>query len=50
MTAATTTTDSLVTTVSSPSTQYVTGIAIDKAAAANDLIRVRIAPSLNLGV
>jgi len=50
MTAATTTTDSLVTTVSSPSTQYVTGIAIDKAAAANELIRVIIAPSFNLGV
>ena len=49
-TAATTTTDALVTTVSAPTTQYVTGIAIDKAAAANDLIRVRIAPSLNLGV
>jgi hypothetical protein len=49
-TAATTTTDPLVTTVSVPSTQYVTGVAIDAAAAANDLIRVKIAPSFNLGV
>ena len=49
-TAATTTTDPLVTTVSTPTTQYVTGIAIDKASAANDLIRVMIAPSFNLGV
>ena len=46
-TASTTTTDPLVTTVSVPSTQYVTGIAIDVAAAANALIRVQVAPSLN---
>lgn len=49
-TAATTTTDAFVTTVSTPTTQYVTGIAIDKAAASLDLIRVKIAPSFNLGV
>lgn len=49
-TAATTTADATVATVSVASTQYVTGIAIDKAAAASDLIRVRISPSFNSGV
>jgi len=49
-TASTTTTDPLVTTVSVPASQYVTGVAIDKATAADQLIRVRIYPSLNLGV
>lgn len=46
-TAATTTTDPLVTTVSVPSTQYVTGVAIDIASAANVLLRIRIKPSFN---
>lgn len=46
----TTTADPLVTTVATATTQYVTGIAIDVAAAASDLIRVRIAPSFNSGV
>jgi len=46
-TAATTTTDPLVTTVSTPTTQYVTGVAIDLATGADQLIRIRIAPSLN---
>ncbi|MDE3073905.1 MAG: DUF2190 family protein [Chloroflexota bacterium] len=46
-TASTTTTDPLVTTVSSASTQYVTGTALDVASAADALIRVQVAPSLN---
>lgn len=49
-TASTTSADPLVTTVSVPSTQYVTGIAVDVATAANQLIRVQIAPSFNSGV
>lgn len=49
-TASTTANDPLVTTVSVPSTQYVTGIAVDVATAANQLIRVQIAPSFNSGV
>ena len=49
-TASTASTDALVTTVSVPSTQYITGVAVDKAAAANALIRVRIYPSFNAGV
>ncbi len=46
-TAATTTTDPLVTTVSTPTTQYVTGLAIDLATGADQLIRIKIAPSFN---
>lgn len=46
-TAATTTTDPLVTTVSTPTTQYVTGKAIDLAPGADQLIRIQIAPSFN---
>ncbi len=49
-TAATTTADPLVATVSVPSTQYVTGIAIDSSTGANQLLRIRIKPSFNLGV
>lgn len=49
-TASTTSADPLVTTVSVPSTQYVTGKAVDVATAANQLIRVQIAPSFNSGV
>lgn len=46
-TAATTGNDPTVATVSVPSTQYVTGIAIDPAAGAGSLIRVKVQPSLN---
>lgn len=46
-TAATTSADPTVATVSTPTTQYVTGTALDTCAAANALIRIRIAPSLN---
>jgi hypothetical protein len=49
-TAATSTTDPLVTTVSVPSTQYVTGVAVDTATAADQLIRVEVQPSFNAGV
>jgi len=49
-TASTTSADPLVTTVSVPSTQYVTGIAVDTAASADGLIRVRVSPSFNSGV
>ena len=49
-TSATLTADPTVATVSSPTTQYVTGVAIDVASAANQLIRVRIYPSFNGGV
>lgn len=46
-TAATTGNDPTVATVSSASTQYVTGVAVDTATGAGQLIRVDIAPSLN---
>lgn len=49
-TAATTTTDPTVATVATPTTQYVTGVAIDLATGADQLIRIKIAPSFNLGV
>jgi hypothetical protein len=49
-TASSTTADPLVTTVSVPSTQYITGKAVDVATAASQLIRVEIAPSFNSGV
>lgn len=49
-TASTTTADPLVTTVSVPSTQYVTGVAVDTATGANQLLRVQISPSFNSGV
>jgi len=49
-TASTTTADPLVTTVSVPSTQYVTGVSVDTATGANQLIRVQISPSFNSGV
>lgn len=46
-TASTTTADPTVATVTVVSTQYVTGKAVDTATAANQLIRVQIAPSFN---
>ena len=46
-TAATTGNDPTIATVSVPSTQYVTGVAVDSAAGAGALIRVQILPSLN---
>jgi hypothetical protein len=49
-TASTSSADPLVTTVSVPSTQYVTGIAVDTATAANQLLRIQISPSFNSGV
>lgn len=49
-TAATAGNDPRVATVSVPSTQYVTGVALDPASGAGALIRVQIAPSFNLGV
>lgn len=49
-TAATTTADPTVATVATPTTQYVTGVALDVATAANQLIRVEIKPSFNSGV
>lgn len=45
-TAATTTADPVVATVSSASTQYVTGVAVDTGASGS-LVRIQIAPSLN---
>lgn len=47
-TAATTSADPTVATVSDNTTQFVTGVAQDKATAANQLIRVRIQPNLTL--
>jgi len=49
-TASTSSEDARVATVSAPATQYVTGIAADKASGANALIRVIVTPSLNSGV
>lgn len=49
-TAATVGNDPTVATVTVPATQYVVGIAMDPATAANQLIRVKITPSLNAGV
>lgn len=49
-TAATTSADPTVATVSVPSTQYVTGLAIDSSTGANQLLRIRIRPSFNSGV
>lgn len=49
-TPSTTTTDALVVAVTTASTQYVCGVTIDTATAANDLIRVVIRPSFNSGV
>ncbi len=49
-TAATSVADPTVATVSVPSTQYVTGVAIDLATGANQLLRIRIQPSFNSGV
>ena len=46
-TAATAGADPTVATVSVPSTQYVTGVAVDTAAGAGSLFRVKIAPSFN---
>lgn len=46
-TAATTTADPLVAAVSVPTTQYVTGEALDTCTGANQLLRVSIAPSLD---
>lgn len=46
-TAATTGNDPTVATVSAPSTQYVTGVAVDSASGAGSLIRVLISPSFN---
>lgn len=48
-TASTTAADPVVATVTVPSTQYVTGVAVDTAATGT-LVRVQIAPSLNSGV
>jgi hypothetical protein len=48
-TASTTTADPTVATVATPSTQYVTGIAVDKIAS-GALGRIEIAPSFNAGV
>ncbi len=45
--AATTGNDPRIATVSTPSTQYVTGVAVDSAAGAGSLIRIKIAPSFN---
>lgn len=49
-TAATTTADPTVATVTVASTQYVTGIAIDSVAGANTLLRIEVKPSFNSGV
>jgi hypothetical protein len=46
-TAATTSADPTVATVSVPSTQYVTGVALDTCTAANQLLRIRVSPSFN---
>lgn len=48
-TASTPTADPVVATVTVPSTQYVTGVAVDTAATGT-LVRVQIAPSFNSGV
>lgn len=49
-TASTTTADPTVAAVTVPSTQYVTGLAVDSAAAANALIRVQVQASFNSGI
>ena len=46
-TAATTGNDPTVATVSSASTQYITGVAVDTATASGQLLRVKISPSFN---
>lgn len=46
-TPATTTADPTVQAIATAATDYVTGVALDKATAANQLIRVQIQPSLN---